>query len=156
MTAMPTIVMESAGALIGIADVAFRLGTQLAKFLKEVQEANETSNAIHQQASLFRNVLSFVVRALGDGGAYSQIGLANRHESDLRRTMKDALEHCEVTVSKFEARLRKLGRGSDSGWVRNFAFALRNQAQGSGLERSEEDMKANIALLHLLLTLYSP
>ena len=148
--------MESAGALLGIIDIASRLGLRLARFLQEVREAKETSNGLLKQAATFRNVLSCVEKTLRNGGAYSQTNFSNNEGLELRQLMKDALDHCKVTVTRFEKRLRSLGRDTDPEWIKNFAYTWRSQAQASGLARSEADMKSDIAWLHLLLTCFSP
>lgn len=148
--------VECGGAIIGIVDVAGRVGFRLAQFLHDVNEAEETRNTLYTKVAELEGIVRTVKTTVKARDQNNQKPISEEEDA-IRSLLLRAMCQCERTVQKFGEQIGWLGNVERRPrWWKTVALQIRLDVHGSTLARTERDIQADIASLQLLYTCFLP
>ena len=148
--------VESGGAIIGIVDIAVRVGLRLARFLHDVNEAEEARSTLYTRVAELDRIVNSVRTIVQTRDQDTQKPISD-DEYAIRLTLLRAISRCEGTVQRFEQQIAQLGNiERRSRWWRSVALQIRLDVHENTLARTDKDIQADIAALQLLYMCFLP
>ena len=139
------------GAIIGIADVATRVGLRLGRFLEDSKDAGETRSNLYKKVTDLQHILEAVRAATTERKGHVRTTPISDDEGRILKILTVALDRCKSTVEKLAEKLGSLGRGgTEPNWRQRAMLQLRLDVQGPSIVRIEKDIQADIEALQLL------
>ncbi|OCL12085.1 ankyrin [Glonium stellatum] len=151
--------MAEVGAIASIftiVGVAFRLSRYVSRIADEARDIKEAAGTISNQVVRWDEVLTAVHSSLKSRKKQRRFKPLNEDEEQIWLAVGNALERCQRTMKKFEEEIERLGNRGNYGWLRRGLIAMNSSENEPKVVRLENDMKADIASLGVLLPCFRP
>ena len=144
------------GAIISIADIAFRACVSLARFIERSRHARETRDKLQKKVDLLRGLLVAVTAATTAREGELDIKPVGDGEKVILKLLKLALERCKATVEMMTSSFQQLGsQGTELNRREQLRLQAKLDRQKSDVEAFEKDIDADIAAIQLLFNCLS-